>query len=130
MVSAAIGTGGERLHLDAGAVDGVDLRLDLDVGVLDPEVHVDRADEQRVAQRQQVRGLLRGLDAGHPGDREHVALGDGAGGDLRRGVGLHVHAAAGDGPTVGGVLGGDVDHAGTAERVEMGELRGRHRTEV
>ena len=31
MVRAAIGAGGERLHLDPGAVDGVDLGLDLDV---------------------------------------------------------------------------------------------------
>src|SRR6266508_5840556 len=30
---------GQRLHLDTRAVDGVDLRLDLDVAVLDPEVH-------------------------------------------------------------------------------------------
>ena len=53
-------------------------------------------------------------------------LRDRPGGDLRRGVGLHVHPAAGDGPAVGGVLGRDVDHAGAAERVEMRELRGRH----
>ena len=50
--------------------------------------------------------------------------------DLRRGVGLHVHPAPGDGPAVGGVLGGDVDHAGTAQRVEGRELRGRHGREV
>ena len=41
---------GHRLHLDPGPVDGVDLGLDLDVVVLDPEVDIHRADEQRVAQ--------------------------------------------------------------------------------
>ena len=74
MVSAATAAAVQRFHLDTGAVDGVDVGLDLDVGVLEAEVHEHRADEQRVAQRQQVRRLLRGLDPGDPGDGEHVAL--------------------------------------------------------
>ena len=74
MVSAATPRRGQRFHLDTGAIDGVDIGLDLDVGVLEAEVHEHRADEQRVAQRQQVRRLLGGLDAGDPGDGEHVAL--------------------------------------------------------
>ena len=44
---------------------------------------------------------------------------------LRRVV-LHEDLAPGDGPPVGGVLGRDVDHARTPERVEMGELRCSH----
>ena len=88
------------------------------------------ADQQRVAQRDQVGRPLGRLDAGDPGHGQHVALGDRAPGDQRRGLGLHEHLAAGDGPPVGRLLGGDVDHAGTAQRVEVGELEGRHGVQV
>src|SRR5437773_10137614 len=40
--------GVQRLHLDAGAVDRVDLDLHADVVVADLEVDVDRADEEGV----------------------------------------------------------------------------------
>ena len=75
---------------------------------------------------EQVGRLLRRLDAGDPRHCEHVALADGSRRDLRGGVGLHVHPTSGHGAPVRGVLGGDVDHAGASERVEMREFRGRH----
>jgi hypothetical protein len=112
-VSASIST--------PGAVDGVDVRLDLDERVVDVEVDQHRAHEQRVAQRDQVGGALGGLDAGHPGHVEHVALAHRAPGHQGGGLGLHVHPTPGHGPAVRRVLGGDVDHAGPAQRVEVGE---------
>ena len=42
------------------------------------------------------------------------------------GLGLHVDPAAGDGPPVARLLGGDVDHPGPSERVEVGELGRGH----
>ena len=74
MVSAAIAAAVSRLHLDAGAIDGVDVGLHLDVRVLETEVHQHRSDQERVAQREQVRGLLGRLDPRDPGDGEDVAL--------------------------------------------------------
>ena len=79
-----------------------------------------------MAQREQVRRLLGGLDAGDPGDGEHVALADRAGGDLRGRLGLHDHPAAGDGAAVRRLLGRDVHHPGPPERVEVRELGGGH----
>ena len=69
MVSAATAAGVQRLHLDAGAIDGVDVGLDRDEVVADLEVDVDRADEQRVAQRDHVARALGGLDRRRPGPR-------------------------------------------------------------
>ena len=71
-------------------------------------------------------GALGGLDAGHPGHGEHIALGDRAPGDERRGLGLHVHPGPGDGPAVARLLGRDVDHAGPAQRIEVGEAAVGH----
>src|SRR5262245_32148110 len=48
------GAGVQGLHLDAGAVDRVDLCLDRDVVVTDLEVDVDRADQERMAQGDHV----------------------------------------------------------------------------
>src|SRR3954471_4208747 len=44
---------GHRFHLDTGAVNRVDIGLYLDICVFEAEVDEHRADEQRVAQRQQ-----------------------------------------------------------------------------
>ena len=93
------------------------------------EVHEHRADQEGVAQRQQARGLLGRLDPCDPGHREHVALGDRARGDLGRRLRSMVDPTPGDGPAVRRLLGGDVDHPGTPERVEVREL-GRHEQRV
>src|SRR5436190_19387217 len=58
--------GGERFHLHARAVDGVDLRLHHHVIVLDSEIDVHGPYEQRMAQWQQIRSLLSRLDPGDP----------------------------------------------------------------
>ena len=112
----------QRFHLDAGAVDGVDVGLHGDEVVTDLEVHRHRSDEHGMAQRDRVGGSLGGLDGGDPGDREHVALVHLAVGDRRCRLRLHRHLAAGDGPPMGRLLGSDVDHPRPAERIEMGEV--------
>src|SRR5664280_434208 len=66
--------GDQRLHLDAGAVDRVDTRLDLDEGVGDVEVDVHVAHEHRMGHRQQRRRLLRRLYARDARGGEHVTL--------------------------------------------------------
>ena len=80
-----------------------------------------------MAQRDHVAGALGGLDGGHPCDGEHVALVDLAIGDGGRGgraacSTLH----AGHGAAVGGVLRRDIDHAGTAQRIEVCEGQVTH----
>jgi SAM-dependent methyltransferase len=82
-----------------------------------------------MAQRQQVRRLLGGLDPGDPGHRQDIALRDRAGGDPGRGFGLHVDPAAGHSPPVTGLLGRDIDHPGPSERVKVREF-GRHDQQV
>ena len=77
-----------------------------------------------MAQRDQQRRLLGGLNARDPGHREHVALADGSAGDERRRVGPHQHLATGDRPAVRRLLRGDVDHSGATQRVEVGEALG------
>ena len=72
-----------------------------------------------MAERDQVRGALGRLDPGDPGRPEHVALGHGVAGHLGRRLRQHEHLAPGDGPPMGGLLGGDVDHAGSTQRVEV-----------
>src|SRR5215207_8276792 len=113
--------GGHRLHLDAGAVDGLDLRLDLDVVVFDAEVDEHRAYQQWVAQGDQIGRALGGLDARHARDGEHVALGDRTARYEGRGIRAHVYAPARDGASVGGILRRDVDHASPAEWIEVRE---------
>ena len=114
-------TGGHGLHLDAGAVDGLDLGLDLDEVVADGEVDPDGADEHRVAHGDQLGGALRGLDPGDPGRRQHVALGDRVVGHLGRRLGQHRDPAASEGPAVRGLSRRDIDHSGAAQRVEIGQ---------
>ena len=111
----------ERLHLDTGAVDGVDVHLDRHEVVTDLEVDRHRTDEERMAQGDHVGGALGGLDSGHSSDGEHVALLDLAVGDRSRGLRLHEDLALRDGASVGWFFRGDIDHAGSAERIEVGE---------
>src|ERR687897_402118 len=118
--------GGHRLHLDTGAVDGLDLRLDLDVVVFDAEVDEHRADQQRVAQGDQIGRALGRLDARHTRDGEHVAFGDRTACHEGRGLRAHLHAPAHDGASVGRILRRDVDHASPAEWIEVREPAVRH----
>jgi hypothetical protein len=74
-VSCGDADGGQRLHLDAGAVGGAHGGGDGDVRIADLEVDVDSGQRQRVAQR--IRSLVR-LAARMPATRavaKRVALG-------------------------------------------------------
>ena len=79
-----------------------------------------------MTERDEVRRLLGGLDAGYPRHLEHVALGDLGARDLVHRLRLHEDLAPGERPPVGGLLGRDVDHTGTPQGVEMGQTAIRH----
>ena len=119
-------TGREGLHLDARAIEGVDLGLDLDVVVPEFEVDEDGAHHDRVAQRQEVAGPFGRLNAGDPGHGEHITLRHGPLSDQAGGLGLHVDPTPGHRPSSRGFLRGDVDHAGVAQRVEVGQAMFGH----
>ena len=59
--------------------------------------------------------------AGDASRAEHIALGHGIARHLARGLRLHEHLAAGDGPAVRRIFGRDVDHAGPAQRIDVGQ---------
>ena len=95
----------ELLHVDDAAVDG------------------DAADVQRVAQRNEVAGFLRSLNACNPRDAQHVALFGGATLNQRQGVGLHVNAPTRHANAFGMRFVSHIDHVSLALGVEMGEWR-------
>ena len=68
--------GGQRLHLDAGAAERLDLRGAVHAvrGGVDLELHRHARDRQRVAQRDQSAGALGRLDGGDARHADHVAL--------------------------------------------------------
>ncbi|MNR11302.1 hypothetical protein D3C85_1275950 [compost metagenome] len=74
-----------------------------------------------MAQRDQLVGLLRRHDPGHPGHGENVALGMVASDDQLEGLRLHAHQCLGTGFAAGGGLVGDVDHVGPPLGIEMGQ---------
>ncbi len=120
------GTCVEGLHLDAGAVDGLDVGLDGDEVVADLEVDRHAAHEQRVAERDHVGGPLGCLDARHPGYGQHVTLVHLTIGDRRGRLGLHEHLAAGHGSPMRRLFRRDIDHPGAAEWIEVGERQVTH----
>ena len=71
---AGDGDGGERLHLDAGAVGGARGRGHGDARVVDDEVDGDAGQPDRVAQRDEVGGALGAHDPGDPRHGQRVAL--------------------------------------------------------
>src|SRR5436190_9842117 len=75
-----------------------------------------------MAERNQVGRLLRRHDAGELRHREHVAFGCLLVADQLQGRRLHDDAGPGRRHALGGVLGADIDHAGVAALVEMGEV--------
>ena len=114
---------GERLHLDPGAADGLrgDGALDRMGGGVERELGRDPGERDRVAQRDQLAGSLRGLDRGDARDADHVALLRMSAGDHLEGRRLHQDAAGGDRHPAGLGLGADVDHVGLAGGIEMGK---------
>ena len=66
MVSAAISARCHGFHLDAGTVDCLNLRLDFDKIVSEGEVHIDRADQHGMTERNEVWSAFGGLNARDP----------------------------------------------------------------
>ncbi len=74
-----------------------------------------------MAQRNQVRSLLRRLDAGDPRHGEHIALGVTALHDHLQGLRAHAHPRFGHRLALGQGFIGDIDHVGVAVGIKMGE---------
>ena len=76
---------------------------------------------KRVAERDQVAGLLAAHDAGELRHAEDVALGAAAVDDQAERLGRHRHRRLGDGASRGDGLVGHVDHARPAATIDVGE---------
>ncbi|MDT4865330.1 hypothetical protein FQZ97_1001260 [compost metagenome] len=74
-----------------------------------------------MAERNQLRTLLRRLDAGDARHGEYVALGVRAVDDHVQGFRAHAHAGLGHRFTVGNRLVGHIDHVRAALSIEMGQ---------
>lgn len=114
---------GERFHLDSGGACGANLGGDAKGGFVGGfEFERGGGDGERMAEGDEVVGALGGHDPGDSGDGDDVAFGDAALEDAADGVGLHVHEGFGEGDAFGGFFGGNIDHAGGAALVEVGEF--------
>jgi hypothetical protein len=112
------GAGREGLHLHSGPFDDLCLGFDLDQARPGGHPHRDVAQEQGVAEGDQLGGELACLDAcdlGHDG-RFRFAVAE----EQPR-VGTRADHAPCDGPARRGGLRRDVDHAGLAVLVDVGE---------
>ena len=88
------------------------------------DIDLDLADRKRVAERDQLVGLLGRHDAGDAGGAKHVAFLGVAGRTRSSVVAAHPHEAFGDRDPLGCRLLRYVDHAGVAAGVDMGEVAG------
>ena len=92
-------------------------------GAINGELDRDARERQRVAQRNEFRGPLGGLDRGDPRHAQHVALALAPAVDQRQRRGLHQDPAADAGDTFGYILVADIDHVRLTGRVEVGKMR-------
>jgi len=74
-----------------------------------------------MAQRDQIAGFLRGLNAGNASDGKHVTLGVAAADDHLQGFGQHAHQRLGRRLTECHGFFGDVDHVGATLGIEMSQ---------
>src|SRR5688572_3064101 len=88
---------------------------------IDREVDIDTGEAQWMAERNQIRRALCGLNAREARDAEHVAFADAARGDFLRGGGGHRDRATRDRDTRGLRLRADLHHVGRAFVVEVSE---------
>ena len=114
--------GGQRLHLHAGLAGGAHRGRDVEgaLGLVGLELDIDVGEEERMAEGDELVGLLGGHDAGDLSDREDVALGHSPGLDQRQRLRLHAHAGGSHRPAGGIGLGRYVHHARPAGVVEVG----------
>ena len=118
------GHGGERLHLHAGLARRAHARGDGDPGGGVRECHLDAAEQERVAQRNQFRRALRRHDAGQTRRLQRIALLDASGSNGRARFRRHRHVARGHGFAQGDGLVADVHHLDAAVRVHVRQACG------
>ena len=120
---AGDGDGGQRLHLDAGRPDASRLgpHGEAGQGVVGRDVDQNLAQAQRMAERNEVGGLLGRHDAGDSRRPDHVALLGVAGHDRRQGRSGHAHLSLGDRDPARRFLVRNVDHPRFAPGADMGE---------
>ena len=92
------------------------LRIDIDF---------DLGERERMTERNEAVRALGGHDAGEPRGAQHVAFHRIAFEHQVERFLAHEHAAFGDRDAIGGPFFGDVDHAGFAALVDVGEGRRR-----
>jgi hypothetical protein len=118
--------GHERLHLDTRATLQAGDGADADLCSAQDQIDLDRIEGQAVAERDEFVGAFGRLDAGDARHRQDVSLGDRLSEDgaddgwSRRDHGAGGRAASGD------RLATDIDHAGVAATIEMGESQRAH----
>ena len=78
---------------------------------------------QRMAERDEIRGLLGRLDTGNPRGRENIALCNPIGGNQLQGGRLQVNSPARDSFTMTQRLGRDIDHSGPAVTPDVTQAR-------
>src|SRR5687767_14890938 len=69
------GNGGQSFHFYAGLPDGARLRFYLNTPLCEIEIHSHRRKHDRVAQWDQIRGLLGSHDPGDACYRQHISFG-------------------------------------------------------
>src|SRR5438552_3752211 len=118
-----------RLWGDVARAEPGAARGDHEVGTVDDaavdelQVHAHARQRQRMAKRDQVRGLFRGHDPGHTRDLERIAFGRPLAHRAHR-LGRHTHHAFGGRLAHSRDLVGDVDHARGPFVVDVGETLG------
>lgn len=117
------GHGGEGFHFDAGLGGDGCGGGDADaVGFDDLKIDGGLIQAQGMAEGNQLAGFFGGHDAGDSGGVEHLAFGGVACGEDLQSLRLHDDEAFGSGLAQGGLLGGNIDHAGGAGVIDMGEI--------
>ncbi len=112
--------GREGFHFDAGLAGGDGKGRDADAGGFDDEFNVDVREGEGVAHRNELAGFLGGEDAGNAGDFEGIALGVGL--EFVDYLTAHFDEGVGAGGALGDGFGGDIDHAGLAGGIVVGEF--------
>lgn len=90
------------------------------------KLNSDARQRERMAQRNQLTGLLGPHDPCNARDAQHIAFFGGSGLDQCQGGRLHFNAPDGNSRAMGGSLAADVHHVGLALCVEVGELGSGH----
>lgn len=117
--------GGQGFHFHAGGPGGFDrgAAVHAVLSVFGKRLQLDghMRQGQRMAQGNEIGGLLGGHDAGQARNAQHIALACAAGLDQGQGFSLHQNASAGHGHPACIGFGAHIHHMGLALGVEMGQ---------